>query len=204
MTQVHNFRVDLAFSEAASCEPFWDAVYRKAFPDLVAHVACPGNTTSQRQGVDRLVHLGSGRTLKIDEKKRRGEHQAILLEYLSNDKTGAPGWMEKELQIDYLAYAFMPTSRCYLFPWDMLRRAWLYHRDAWKKKYFNPQAQNPGYRTHSVAVPVDVLRGAVSTAAVIDVSTEMSKTIPVPAMIERPERPLPAAQLLKYEQSSLF
>jgi hypothetical protein len=134
---------------------------------MVSHMPCPGDTQSQRLGIDRLILLSSGRVLAIDEKKREQDYNDILLEYLSNDSTGAPGWIEKELQIDYLAYAFMPSKRVYLFPWDMLRRAWLHYKADWLKKYQIPPARNKGYCTHSVAVPIVELHSAVKTAMII-------------------------------------
>lgn len=170
---VHDFRERLAWSETQSHEPFWDAVYRKAFPDMVNHMLCSGDTSSQRQGIDRVIHLSSGKNIHIDEKKREKVWTDILLEYISNDRTCAPGWMEKDLTIDYLAYAFMPTKRCYLFPWPILRRAWLHYRGAWMDTYERVPAQNNGYRTYSLAIPIDILQRAVRTAAVIDVSIEL-------------------------------
>ncbi len=167
---VHDFEEQLEFSEAASDEPFWDAVYQKAFPDMVGQFACKGNNTGQRLGIDRVVQLASGKTLYIDEKKRRKVYDDILLEYISVDTTGALGWMEKDLSIDYLAYAFMPTGRVYLFPWEILRRAWRLYKADWMDKYRKVPAQNPGYRTWSVAVPIKVLRQAVSSASSVQVS----------------------------------
>ena len=174
MASVHDFNSCLVWSEKASHEPFWDAVYRKAFPNMVNHMLCSGDVESQRQGIDRSILLSSGKTLYIDEKKRKEVWDDVLLEYISVDTTGAPGWMEKDLAIDYLAYAFMPTRQCHLFPWPLLRRAWLQFGSAWKSKYKCIPAKNNGYTTWSVAVPINVLRKAVSTAAIIDVSAEIA------------------------------
>lgn len=173
MTIVHDFEEELEWSARASCEPFWDAVYRKAFPNLVSHMPCPGDTVSQRQGIDRVVLLASGRLLRIDEKKRRKDYDDFLLEFVSVDTTGAPGWIEKDLPIDYLAYAFMPSRRCFLLPWDLLRRAWQRYGNDWKGRYCHRYAQNNGYRTVSVAVPILTVRKAVATASEIDVSREL-------------------------------
>jgi hypothetical protein len=175
---LNDFQADLEFGNHASEAPFWEHVYQKAFPDLLAHIQTSEDSPSQRLGIDRILHLRSGKTLLIDEKKRRGEWSDILLEYVSNDRTGAPGWMEKDnLLIDYLAYAFMPSQCVYLFPWQMLRRAWLAHRIEWielgKKKrhgFVHVAAVNPTYQTHSVAVPRQYLLRMVSTACIIDVS----------------------------------
>lgn len=175
-TPVHVFKERLARSEAQGDEPFWNAVYSKAFYNLVNHMTCTGDTQSQRQGIDRILHLAGGQTLYIDEKKRDKDYPDILLEYISVDTTGAPGWIEKDLNIDYLAYAFMPSKRCYLLPWLQLRRAWIKFGPKWKAKYPKVEAQNPGYKTISVAVPIEVLQTAISVAAIIDVSTELENT----------------------------
>jgi hypothetical protein len=174
MAVLHDFEVNLAWSEAAGYEPFWDAVYRKAFPNLLNHMQCNGDTASQRMGIDRLILLSNGRTLYVDEKKRREVYTDVLLEYISVDRTGAPGWMEKDLSIDFLAYAFIPNRECYLFPWNMLRRAWLQFGERWKQRYQKVTAKNDGYYTVSVAVPIQVLQRAVCTAAVIRVESDLS------------------------------
>lgn len=167
MQQPHNFIERLSFSERASDESFWLSVYRKAFPGMVNHMPCPGDNETQRAGIDRLILLNNGRVLRIDEKKREKVYPDILLEYISVDTTGAPGWIEKNLAIDYLAYAFMPTQRVYLLDWLTLRRAWVANRDNWKRTYRRISAQNIGYKTWSVAVPIVVLQQAMTIASVV-------------------------------------
>ena len=174
MSKVHDFNTDLAYSEKASEEPFWQAVYRKAFPDLACFMANDHDNIAQRRGVDRVLLLNNQRVVYIDEKKRREVYQDILLEYISNDRTKAPGWINKDLAIDYLAYAFMPTYRCYLLDWLMLRRAWLRFGDDWKRRYPNIEAKNKSYSTWSVAVPITILCKVIQQATVIDVSEELS------------------------------
>ena len=169
--KINDFETDLRYSYESSIEEFWDAVYKKAFPDLVNTEKCT-DLHWQRQGVDRVINLSSGHTLHVDEKCRREVYQDILLEYTSNDTTGSPGWIEKTLGIDYLAYAFMPIETVYLFPWQMLRRAWLHYGAEWKKEYKNVPAKNQGYTTWSVVVPIKVLRGAVNSATIIKLGSE--------------------------------
>jgi len=179
---VHSFNEQLAYSERASCEPFWDAVYKKAFPNLVNHMMCKGDTASQRMGVDRILYLANGLTVAIDEKKRKKDYGDILLEYVSVDTTGAPGWMAKDLAIDYLAYAIMPTKKCYLFPWHILRRVWLARGQQWiqwgqerKKGFSLSTSKNKGYVTRNVCVPIDIIKRALEAYSLIDVSTELSE-----------------------------
>lgn len=179
---VHDFRERLAWSESAGDEPFWEAVYRKAFSNLVSHVACPGDVLSQRMGIDRVLVLANGRTLYVDEKKRSKDYGDVILEYISVDTNNAPGWMAKDLGIDYLAYAIVPEKRCYLFPWHLLRRVWLHFGRQWiamgeqrKDGFRIVKARNRNYNTLSVAVPLEVLQGQLRRAAVIDVSAELAK-----------------------------
>lgn len=172
------FQEDLAFSLGASEETFWDAVYRKAFTNFQYSELCT-DLAKQKEGIDRTIYLTNGNVLWVDEKVRRKTYRDILLEHTSNVERGTPGWMEKDLAMDYLAYAFMPTKVCYLFPWPLLRRAWLQYRLKWRTEYWDTApgtTRLPGggfYMTHSVAVPIDVLQRAVTTAAIIDVSKEL-------------------------------
>lgn len=164
---IHDFQEQLDYSEKASEESFWRAIYKKAFPNMVNCMPARGNTASQRQGIDRIIILGNGEILRIDEKKRRKVWRDFALEYISVDKTGAPGWVEKDLAIDYLAYAFMPIETVYLFPWPILRRAWNHYKNDWKKQYPSIEAQNSHYTTISVCVPIDIVLRAVRCASII-------------------------------------
>lgn len=175
MIRERDFHQDNFYSLASSAEPFWAAVYRKAFHNLVSCETCT-DLTKQRQGIDRILRLSNGHTLQIDEKKRAMEYTDILLEYTSNLERNTPGWIEKDLTIDYLAYGFMQSRRCYLFPWAMLQRAWKRYGESWKLRYRPVVAKtkvgNATYQTISVAVPIVILQKAVTTASVIDVSQE--------------------------------
>lgn len=173
---VHDFNERNEWSHSQQDEPFWDTAYRMAFPDMVGTLELPKDSESQRQGVDRLVHLSNGKTLYIDEKKRSGNYGDILLEYISNTTRNTPGWIAKPLLIDYLAYAIMPTSTVYFLPWLMLQKAWRDEGSGWIDKasartpgYTIVDAQNYGYTTRSVAVPVDTIYHAVNRAFRIQV-----------------------------------
>lgn len=177
MTATHSFAASLAWGEEASTEPFWEAVYRKAFPGLVTISRNAADNAAQRLGIDRWIHLGNGKTLTVDEKRRKRERPDVLLEYLSNDRSGAVGWIEKDLPIDFLAYGYVESGRCLLFPWPFLRRAWLHWAPEWKRKakareggFQCVEACNATYSTHSIAVPTSLLLAAVKNASIIDVA----------------------------------
>lgn len=165
---VHAFEERLAYSQMESDESFWMAVYQKAFPSLVGSIANTKDNEAQRKGIDRVLLLGNGTILKIDEKKRPRDYPDILLEYISNDRTGAVGWIEKDLAIDLLAYAFMPSKKVYFLDWQALRRAWHNHREDWLSNCKRIPAENAGYTTWSVAIPIKTLFIAMYSASIID------------------------------------
>ncbi len=173
MSTVHNFHERLTYSQKPDDEAFWLEAYRAYFPDMVSHACIQQDCTAQRRGMDRLIVLGSGAVIAIDEKKRAKARGDILLEYLANDRTGAPGWIEKELQIDFIAYAFMETRRVYLLNWGLLRRAWRLHKEIWKRQYPPVAAKNSGYTTYSTPVPIGVLLAAVAQASVVTIEPSL-------------------------------
>jgi hypothetical protein len=176
----HDFAEDLGWSQAASHEPFWQAVYEKAFPDMIANVLAAGDTQAQRHGIDRWIHLSTGKVLAIDEKKRSEDWPDVALEYRHEGKVEMLGWIEKPLLIDFLAYAYMPSKTCLLLPWQLLRRTWLAHRDEWKdlakqevKGFKLIKAPNRNYTTHSIGVPKSYLLERLRASQIIDVSREL-------------------------------
>lgn len=167
--QVNDFRESLDWSINIANDPFWDKFYGKLFPGMEWHMVCSENCQGQHLGIDRIVYLKSGQIRNIQEKVRKNLWPDILLEFISNDKHGTPGWMEKPLLIDYLVYVFWAEKKGYVFDWAMLRRAWLHFRDKWLEKYKIIDSQNEGYVTKSVAVPIDVLCGKVNAATIIEI-----------------------------------
>jgi len=154
---IHDFDERLKWSKNASLEAFWNEVYRKAFPNMLKYDLYSG----KRRGVHRRIYLPDSKIVYIKETKRKKEYPDIALEYISVSTTGAPGWIEKDLEIDYIAYAFMDSKRVYLLDWPMLQQTWRLHKDEWKKQHRKVVAENEGYRTISVAVPTSELRDAI-------------------------------------------
>jgi hypothetical protein len=184
MAKVHDFTERLAWSESLADEPFWNAAYRQFFPSMVNCMQASGDYPSQRMGVDRLVYLNNDRMVRVDEKKREKDYQDIALEFthtIGKSHTSKParnpqGWMEKNLVIDYIAYAFMPSKRVYFLDWLILRRTWNENKVAWKSKYFISTASNirGSYFSHSVCVPIDILMKSMGESSSITVQMEVS------------------------------
>ena len=177
----NDFYNDLAFSVKGSEEGFWQAVYKKAFPNMEWAKVATANGQGQHLGIDRIIYLKSGKTLYIDEKKRRVKYDDILLEYHSNStKPVYDGWMNKDLLIDYLAYAFMPNKKVYLLDWQSLQRAWRNNGVEWFSKARKKQdgfniviADNRYYKTYSIAVPIQTLLNAIYQPIIVDLQTNI-------------------------------
>lgn len=187
---VHDFDERLSFSHGQADQPWWDTVYRKAFPDLVATVDLRADGWHQRAGRDRGIVLSSGRTIYVDEKVRSEAYDDIAIEIWSvyplrgrepyGPIEGAtPGWARKPLDCDWLAYAFEPTATCYLFPFLGLRAALEKHKRVWVDNACANSngfrwivAKNSRYNTISIAVPVWILREAITDALTISWKAE--------------------------------
>lgn len=163
---LHSFNESLAKSHEQSDAPWWEEVYKQAFP--LASMACVrSDGWAQRGGIDRVLTLKSGKTLTVDEKVRYEEYNDILLERWSDEAKQIPGWIQKDLACDYIAYAFVQSQRCYLLPFQDLRRAWRRHGRRWILDCREVRAQNKGYVTVSVAVPIDELMLALTDAMLV-------------------------------------
>ncbi len=164
---MNEFQRDLEWSHNQAEQPWWDEVYRTAFPNFVRSQVIANDGWAQRGGIDRLVILSDGTTLKVDEKSRREAWPDFLLEYWSDEGKRIPGWISKPLTCDFIAYAFVPIQTCYLLPFQTLRAAGFQNRHDWVQRYKRVEAQNPRYKTVSVAVPIDVVLAALTSAMVV-------------------------------------
>ncbi|HEX7822712.1 MAG TPA: hypothetical protein VF463_19085 [Sphingobium sp.] len=142
-------------------------IYRRAFPKLASTVPVRNDGWAQRGGIDRVLTLECGRTFSVDEKVRTSEWPDILLERWSDEERRVPGWVQKPLACDFIAYAFAPSGVVYLLPVQLLQRAWRLNGREWIRRYGTRQAHNVGYVTASVPVPRDVLMQAMADAMVI-------------------------------------
>ncbi len=172
---IHNFAASLELSKAQEDAPWWGEVYAKAFPGLAGMVSVRDDGWAQRGGIDRVLTMKSGKVLTVDEKVRAKSYGDILLERWSDRGRKVPGWMQKDLACDFIAYAFIPDRRCYLFPFPQLRAAWLNAGRDWIAQAEQAQdgfnvilADNGRYVTESIAVPIPELLAALHRAQVVE------------------------------------
>jgi len=178
---MNNFQEDLNFSNSASEEKFWHEIYKKAFPNIQGYIQCRDNGQGQKLGIDRIIYLTNGSILRIDEKKRRESWNDILIEYGNLYKKDNSflndGWINKDLLIDYLAYAFLPLKRVYLLDWLILKKVWQTNKMIWYNKATNKEsgfvlvsAENENYTTWSIAVPIETLLKELNNSRTIQLS----------------------------------
>lgn len=172
---IHTFQDSLAKSHEQESAPWWREIYETAFPNFASMVSVRQDGWAQRGGIDRVVTLKSGRVVTIDEKVRSESYADILLERWSDNNRKTPGWAQKDLACDYIAYAFIPDRRCYLLPFLSLRAAWLKHGRDWieaaqdKRDGFSViYSKNPGYTTENIAVPISILVAALQAAQIVE------------------------------------
>jgi len=118
----------------------------------------------QLYGLDHIVHFKGNNTETVQAKIRLGNWDDILLEYISNDVTNLPGWMESPMLCNHFFVLMMAGNICYWFHFPSLRNAWNKYKSEWiklgeqyKSGFGKRIAKNPGYNTVSVTVPLKIL-----------------------------------------------
>jgi len=170
--KVHEFRESLKRSHSYEDAPWWLEVYQKAFVGLIGVHSIRQDGWAQRAGIDRLIVLKSGKHFYVDEKVREKNYQDILIERWSDEARRIPGWIQKDLACDYIAYAIAPTQICYLLPFQQLRKAWISEGKQWMKKYRPVRANNPNYVTLSYPIPTQTLMNAMQKVQTIHWETK--------------------------------
>jgi hypothetical protein len=128
MSKENVFGNDLTFERRAS--PLLDEAYYALWPQITSMVM-NNDKELQYHGIDRYLYLQDGTTLKIEEKIRREWYGDILLEYISSDVKKSPGWMNRDLECNYLLYAVLPTNTLYWFYWPALKELWDFNKANW-------------------------------------------------------------------------
>jgi hypothetical protein len=115
----------------------------------------PATRDQQRQGIDR--EFTSPRTGKLSLVEYKTDHTAArtgnaFIETVSVDVAGKMGWALTS-QADILIYYIPPAHTIYVLPfmalhWEMPR---------WLRDYPPRQAQNNGYVTHGIIIPLTEL-----------------------------------------------
>ena len=155
-TKFNDFNLDLKYSldnrDAAGLDNF----YFRVFPHL-ERIELVEDLEQQKKGIDKILHFKNGKSILIDEKKRRKDYGDILLEEYSNFDNKKVGWLGREKYTDYIVYVIMESMTIYLLPFLLLQLAWIHNYKNWLNKYGRKFADNNSYRTSNIAIPPDVL-----------------------------------------------
>lgn len=171
---VHSFDNSLRQSQKLNAESDWVAFYKRIWPEAMSLVRIDGDCKMQRNGIDRIIVLPTGKQITVDEKCRSRFYGDIALEVTSNGffREGEfierkVGWaLDDSKQCDFIAYAIPSADRCFLLPFELTKQAVRHNIDRWiargKPDVTWPiDAQNPGYVTRSVGVAWPLLADAI-------------------------------------------
>ena len=119
----------------------------------------PAIREQQRRGIDRIfTHRRTGKRLSVEYKTdyRAAQTGNAFVETVSVDTAGKAGWAHSSVA-DYLIYYIPGDGLIYVISLEVLRR----ELSRWVHAYPHRAAQNEGYATHGVLVPLDEFeRGA--------------------------------------------
>jgi hypothetical protein len=174
MNRDHRFEDDLRWSEQVAELPFWRRVYDATFPGIDAMTRVRRAGWAQQAGIDRRLHLVSGKTLDIEEKARREVYPDVALEIRHDfGRYTRPGWTASDLGCDYVCYAWVPAERAVVLPFQTLRLVWERFGAQWvaaskerrspfrSLRTFNSRGR---YYTEGICVPVRVLLATIRDA----------------------------------------
>ena len=190
---VHNFQVSLEKSHELIEEADWMSFYKLLWPNALLINRINSDCEMQRKGIDVAVWLASGKQIYIDEKRRDTWYGDILLETISVGERQPNGdvvqrkrgWaIDGTKHCDFIAYAIPSVSKCFMLPFQLLRRTVIHNASTWKNNAkqkgqgikYPIDAPNEGYWTRSIAVTWDVLSEAMKE----QMSRRFGSEIPLP------------------------
>jgi hypothetical protein len=113
----------------------------------------PATRHEQRRGVDRtFIHRRTGQRFRVEYKTdyKAVETGNAFVETVSVDTAGKAGWAYSS-EADYLIYFIPGDGLIYIIALEVLRR----ELPRWVREYPLRTAQNEGYATHGLLVPLD-------------------------------------------------
>ena len=128
-----------------------------------------------RKGIDYIATLRGGATVLVDAKTRmpgskqywkNGEVE-LALETWSVVESKKPGWpFKQDSNVDYILYTFDSSDwdKCYFFPFQLLRKAFIQHYNEWIEKYGRKTQVSNSWTSECIFVPASVIVSAVSEA----------------------------------------
>ncbi len=142
---MHDFNDQLA--RGSSGESVLDAFFRAR-----GHYIQPATRGQQQHGIDR-VFLKDGKVAYVEYKTDYRAHQTrhMFIETVSIDTDDKEGWAYTS-EADYIVFYVPVLKKIYVMPLEILHRV----LPEWIKRYPTRSAQNAGYATHGILVPLEV------------------------------------------------
>lgn len=140
------YQFDAKLAEGQEYERKIDTVFAKWFQIL------PATPQQQRQGIDRMFwHVKDEKRYAVEYKADSvaGKTGNAFVETISVDTTNKPGWAVSS-EADMLVYMITEPETIYAIPMARIRR----ELPRWQEQYVTKTAQNDGYKTHGVLVPL--------------------------------------------------
>jgi hypothetical protein len=113
----------------------------------------PATRHEQRRGVDRtFIQRRTGQRFRVEYKTdyKAAETGNAFVETVSVDTAGKAGWAYSS-EADYLIYYIPTDDLIYVLALEVLR----HELPRWVREYPLRAAQNEGYATHGLLVPLD-------------------------------------------------
>jgi len=158
---VHEFKVDLAWSESMEQWSFYLLILSRFFPE-VEDWSRIRDLLQQKHGKDIILQI-RGEEVKIQIKARRIDYGDICLEYRHDHENGTSwdGWIKEDLDLDYLIYCIPSVGKAYLYDWPIIQKLWFKNESQWVAIYPFISASNPTYKTINVGIPPKILESAL-------------------------------------------
>ena len=131
----------------------WFAAARTCGAGTGEYDVQPATREEQRRGIDRIfTHRRTGKRLTVEYKTdyKAAQTGNAFVETVSVDTTGKAGWAHSS-EANYLIYFIPGDGLIYILALEVLRR----ELPRWVREYPLRVAQNEGYATHGILVPLD-------------------------------------------------
>jgi len=181
--EVKNWEKDLKFGRDNTKLKNKEDIFKLWFEDLVCvEDAC---VEDDKKGIDYYLTLENGQRLKIDTKTRRKGTKKywkkrvvdgvcvlvpeLALETWSVIKTKT-GWTKDDSKnTDYVLFLFEEIDDCFLYPFQLLKRAFKKHEEKWYLKYKTAiqttNSSTGNWKSECIFVPVEVVWDTISEEA---------------------------------------
>ena len=174
---IHSFTANLAASQTK--EGALDKIYKAYFKNVsgVNRIRRVDDMGQQRAGIDSIITLNSGVTLKTQEKWRfRPFTNDFLIEYCSvyqNGECKSPGWIYS-IAAAYIFTVYEPSELVKVYPVIHLKIARSNKKNKWFESFRHVKEDTATYVTKSVIVHTSTLEDKLLRTMRFDFQQELN------------------------------